>query len=67
MKKSQETNKKFEPRITKLFKQSVESNKKNIKLDLREMILLDSQSIIDLFYNRKLVYRFKKNKKNIKL
>ena len=46
-----ELNKKFAPRITKLFKQGTKSTKKNIKLDLREMIFLDSQSTMDLFCN----------------
>jgi hypothetical protein len=39
--------KKFEPRIAKLFKQAGSS----IKLDLKEVILLDSQSTMDLFCN----------------
>jgi hypothetical protein len=37
----------FEPRIAKLFKQAGSK----IKPDLREIILLDSQSTMDLFCN----------------
>jgi hypothetical protein len=43
--------KEFEPRITKLFKQAGLS----VKIDLREIILLDSQSTMDLFCNAALV------------
>jgi hypothetical protein len=43
--------KKFEPRIAKLFKLAGSS----IKLDLEEVILLDSQSTMDLFCNAALV------------
>jgi hypothetical protein len=43
--------KEFEPRIAKLFKQTGLS----VKIDLREIILLDSQSTIELFYNAALV------------
>jgi hypothetical protein len=39
--------KKFEPRIVKLFKKAGSS----VKLDLKEVILLDSQSTMDLFCN----------------
>jgi hypothetical protein len=39
--------KKFEPRIAKLFKLAGSS----IKLDLKEVIILDSQYTMDLFYN----------------
>jgi hypothetical protein len=39
--------KEFEPRIAKLFKQAGSK----IKLDLREIILFDSQSKMDLFCN----------------
>ena len=42
----------FEPRIAKLFKQM---HGTKIKLDLKEVILLDSQSMIDLFCNKSLV------------
>jgi predicted nucleic acid-binding Zn-ribbon protein len=43
----------FEPRITKLFKQVHSS--KSVNLDLKEVILLDSQSTMDLICNRALV------------
>jgi hypothetical protein len=43
--------KEFEPRIAKLFKQAGLS----VKIDLWEVILLDSQSTIDLFCNAALV------------
>jgi hypothetical protein len=43
--------KEFEPRISKLFKQAGSS----VKIDLREVILLDSQSTMDLFCNAALV------------
>jgi hypothetical protein len=42
----------FEPRIAQLFKQTHGSN---VKLDLREVILLDSQSTMDLICNPNLV------------
>ena len=42
----------FEPRIAQLFKQA---NSSKLKLDLTEVILLDSQSTMDLFCNRSLV------------
>jgi hypothetical protein len=50
--------KNFEPIIAKLFKQAGSS----IKLDLKEVILLDSQSTMDLFCNASLV---SKNSKSI--
>jgi hypothetical protein len=43
--------KEFEPRIAKLFKQAVLS----VKINLREIILLDSHSTMDLFCNVDLV------------
>jgi hypothetical protein len=43
--------KEFEPRIAKLFKQAGSS----VKIDLWEVILLDSQSTMDLFCNAALV------------
>jgi hypothetical protein len=55
--------KKFEPRIAKLFKQAGSS----IKLDLKEVILLDSQSTMDLFYNAALVSKISKSRYNIRL
>jgi hypothetical protein len=42
----------FEPIIVKLFKQNHGSK---IKLDLREVILLDSHSTMDLFCNSVMV------------
>jgi hypothetical protein len=39
-----QVNKQFKPRIAKLFKQTGST----IKFDLREVILLDSQSTMDL-------------------
>jgi hypothetical protein len=42
---------KFEPTIVKLFKQA----QSTVKIDLREVILLDSQSTMDLFCNEALV------------
>ena len=50
----------FEPCITKLFKQS--HGVKSMDLDLREIILLDSQSMMDLFCNQALIGKsFKAN------
>ena len=43
----------FEPCITELFKQS--HGAKSMDLDLREIILLDSQSMMDLFCNQALI------------
>ena len=45
-------NREFEPHIAKLFNQVTDFNN---KLDLREIILLDSQSTMDLFCNQALV------------
>jgi hypothetical protein len=55
--------KKFEPRIAKLFKQAGSS----IKLDLKEVILLDSQSTMDLFCNAALVSKISKSRFNMRL
>jgi hypothetical protein len=55
--------KKFEPRIAKLFKQTGSS----IKLDLKEEILLDSQSAMDLFCNTSLVSKISKSRSNMRL
>jgi hypothetical protein len=55
--------KKFEPRIAKLFKQAGSS----IKLDLKEVILLDIQSTIDLFCNAALVSNISKSRSNMRL
>jgi hypothetical protein len=56
-------NKKFEPIIAKLFKQAGSS----IKLDLKEVILLNSQSTIDLFCNAALVSRIRKSRFSMRL
>jgi hypothetical protein len=53
--------KKFEPIIAKLFKQAVSS----IKFDLKEIILLDSQSTMNLFCNAALVSKISKSKSSI--
>ena len=45
-------NREFEPHITKLFNQAPDFNN---KLDLREIILFNSQSTMDLFCNQALV------------
>jgi hypothetical protein len=55
--------KKFEPRIAKLLKQAGSS----IKLDLKEEILLDSQSTMDLFCNAALVSKISKSISNMRL
>jgi hypothetical protein len=55
--------KKFEPRIAKLFKQAGSS----IKLNIKEVILLDSQSIMDLFCNTALVNKISKSSSNMRL
>jgi hypothetical protein len=55
--------KKFEPRIAKLFKQEGSS----IKLDLKEVILLDSQSTMDLFCKAALVREISKSRSNMRL
>jgi hypothetical protein len=48
---SAQVDKEFEPNISNLFKQAGSS----VKIDLREVILLDSQSTMDLFFNAALV------------
>jgi hypothetical protein len=55
--------KKFEPKISKLFKQTGSS----IKLDLKEVILLDSQSTMDLFFNASLASKTSKSKSSMRL
>jgi hypothetical protein len=55
--------KQFEPRIAKLF----QSNHSNMKLDLKEVILLDSGSTIDLFCNSSMVMNTIKSPSTLKL
>jgi hypothetical protein len=51
----------FEPQIAKLFQQAW--TKRHVKLDLREIVLLDSQSTMDLMCNRTLATKtFSTNK-----
>jgi hypothetical protein len=54
--------KKFEPIIAKLFKQTGSL----IKLDIKEVILLDSQSTMDLFFNAALVSKTSKSKPSMR-
>ena len=55
--------KEFEPRIASLFNQTAGSNTGiKTKLDLRGVILLDSQSTVDLFCNLYLVEKNTKSK-----
>jgi hypothetical protein len=58
-----QVDKEFEPRIAKLFKQAGSK----IKLDLREIIILDSQSTMDLFCNAALVRKTSKSKLSMRL
>jgi fumarate hydratase class II len=55
--------KKFEPTIAKLFKQAGSS----IKLDLKEVILLESQSTMDLFCNAALLSKISKSISSMRL
>jgi hypothetical protein len=55
--------KKFEPIIAKLFKQAGSS----IKIDLKDVILLDSQSPMDLFCNAALVSKISKSRSSMRL
>jgi hypothetical protein len=55
--------KKFEPRIAKLFKHAVSS----IKLDINEVILHNIQSTMDLFCNAVLVSKTSKLRSNMRL
>ena len=55
----------FEPKIAKSFKQA--DDRKTIKLDLREVILLDSQSTMDLTCNPTLVKETFKSSSSMKL
>ena len=52
---------KFEATIAKLFKQAGSQ----VKIDLREVILLDSQSTMDLLCNEALVNKTYKSTKSI--
>jgi hypothetical protein len=56
-------NKKFEARIAKLFKQTGSS----IKLDIKEVILIESQSTMDIFCNAALVRNISKSRSNMRL
>jgi hypothetical protein len=58
-----QVDKKFEPSIVKLFKHTGSS----IKLDVREVILLDSQSAMDLFCNAALVSKTSRSKSSMRL
>jgi hypothetical protein len=55
--------KKFELSIAKLFKQAGSS----IKLDLKEVSILDSRSTIDIFFNAALVNKISKSKSSMRL
>jgi hypothetical protein len=55
---------KFEPLILKLFKQS---HRTKITLDLKQVVLLDSQSTINLFCNKTLVDKTYKSKDSMRL
>ena len=55
---------KFKPRISKLFKQA---HSTKITLDLKEVILLDSQSTMDLFCNSTLVTHTHKSPDTMRL
>jgi hypothetical protein len=54
---------KFEPIIAKVFKQTGSS----LKLDLKEVILLESQSTMDIFCNTALVNKAIKSRSNMRL
>jgi hypothetical protein len=60
---SAQVDKEFEPSISKLFKQSGST----IKLDLREIILLDCQSTMDIFCNAALVSKTRKSNSSMRL
>jgi Skp family chaperone for outer membrane proteins len=68
----------FEPSIAKLFQQAYENTKTvrndvkiaqalGTQLDLRKVILLDSQSTMDLFCNRALVQRTFRSDRSMRL
>ena len=54
----------FDPYIAKIFNQAPDFNN---KLDLREIILLDSQSTMDLFCNQALVTEIYKSSSSMRL
>jgi hypothetical protein len=58
-----QVDKECEPTITNLFKQAGSS----VKIDLREVILLDSQSTMDLFFNAALVSKISKSRSSMRL
>jgi hypothetical protein len=58
-----QVDKEFDPKIAKLFKKSGSK----IKLDFREIILLDSQSTMDLNCNAALVSNTRKSKSGMRL
>ena len=57
-------NQEFKPRITNLFNQAQDFDN---KVDLREIILLDSQSTMDLFCNPELVADTFKSIRSVRL
>jgi hypothetical protein len=57
---------KFEPRIAKLFKQNKVGNNEQ-KLDLTQVVLLDSQSTMDLVFNKSLVQTISKSDSTMRL
>jgi hypothetical protein len=58
-----QVDKEFEPTIANLFNQSGSS----VKIDLREVILLDSQSTMDIFCNSALVRKTRKSTTSMRL
>jgi hypothetical protein len=58
-----QVDKKFEPTIVNLFKQAGSS----VKIDLREVILLDSKSTLDIFCNASLVSKTCKSTTSMRL
>jgi hypothetical protein len=58
-----QVDKEFEPAIANLFKRAGSS----VKIDLREVILLDSQSTMDLFCNAALVSKTRKSTASMRL
>ena len=57
-------NREFEPHIAKLFNQAPDFDN---NLDLREIILLDSQSTMDFFCNQALVKETYKSRSSMRL